>query len=347
VDSSAPDLAQASGGGDDLAVASDNDLAVASGRDMARSSAADLAVTAIPGPSTFHGINWADPTLYATQPLVPSGLSSTDSYQTVCMKTNVILSEFQAKLGVNALRIPITEPTVASPWWKAYEGVIDTATAKGMRVMIGYWPYHNGKPDSMAAFTSMWQTVVSDYESNNLVFFDIMNEPYGYQGTGWPDVAAQWLKDFPKVPRARVVVGGTGYDDDVTPVGADPRFDGCLLQLHIYSYWHSNWTTKQQWTDSMTMRVGKYTARTIVGEWGDFMNTGINYDDTSDGNNSRAYIAAVSEFMRTAKMGSTYWPGLRSGDGYALSTLNTSTNPWTLSVTNASGLDRVHWAWGL
>ena len=77
------------------------------------------------------------------------------------------------------------------------------------------------------------------------------------------------------------------------------------------------------------------------------MTSGVNYDDTSDGDNQRAFIAAVSDFMRSAKLGGIYWPGLRAGDSYAMTTLNTSTTPWTLTLTNPSGLDRVRWSWGL
>jgi hypothetical protein len=46
-------------------------------------------------------------------------------------------------------------------------------------------------------------------------------------------------------------------------------------------------------------------------------------------------------------MGSCYWPGLRDGDGYAMTSLSTAGSTLTLSVVNQSGLDRLHWAWGL
>jgi hypothetical protein len=51
--------------------------------------------------------------------------------------------------------------------------------------------------------------------------------------------------------------------------------------------------------------------------------------------------------MHTAGMGSCYWPGLRNGDSYSMTTLSTGGSPLTLTVTNASGLGRLQWAWQL
>jgi len=303
---------------------------------------------AITGPQTFHCVNWADPRdNYVNGLLALSGLSSgSDTYATVQTKAGDILSEFQTKLKANAVRIPINEPTVSSAWWNAYKAVIDTAIGKGMKVIIAYWAYQNGKPDDDAAFTAMWQTVVSAYQSDDLVYFDIHNEPYGYK-SAWNDTAAQWLKDFPTVPKGRVIVAGTGYDDNVVPVGSDARFAGCILQLHIYGFWHDTWTAQKQWSDSMTSALGSYTARTLVGEWGAPMTTGTDYSVNSDGDTFRSYVRAVSDIMHTAGMGSCYWPGLRNSDSYSMTTLSTGGSPLTLTVTNASGLGRLQWAWQL
>jgi hypothetical protein len=317
---------------------------------VADAAIADAAVAdapvAIQGPQTFHCVNWADPRdNFVNGLLALSGLSSSsDTYATVETKAGDILSEFQTKLKANAIRIPINEPTVSGSWWNAYKAVIDTAVGKGMKVIVAYWAYQNGKPDDAAAFKAMWQVVVSAYQSNNLVYFDIHNEPYGY-ASAWNDTAAQWLADFPSVPRGRVIVAGTGYDDNVVPVGSDSRFAGCILQLHIYGFWHDTWTAQKQWSDSMTTALGSYSARTLVGEWGAPMTTGTDYSVNTDGDAFRSYVRAVSDIMHTDGMGSCYWPGLRNGDSYSMTTLSTSGSPLTLTVTNASGLGRLQWAW--
>jgi hypothetical protein len=298
------------------------------------------------GPQSFHCVNWADPRdNFVNGNLELSGLSAaSDTYATVQAKSNEILAEFQTKLNADSIRIPINEPTVSGAWWNAYKGVIDAAVAKGMKVVVAYWAYQNGKPADAAAFKSMWQVVVSAYQNTDLVYFDIHNEPYGY-GSAWNDAAAQWLSDFPNVPRGRVIVAGTGYDDNVNPVGSDARFAGCILQLHIYGFWHTDWTTRKQWTDSMTSALGSHAARTIVGEWGGPMTTGIDYNVMMDGDAYRSYVVAVSNVMHDAGMGSCYWPGLRNGDSYSMTKLSTGGSPLTLTVNSASGLARLHWAW--
>jgi hypothetical protein len=298
------------------------------------------------GPQAFHCVNWADARdNFVDGNLQLSGLSSaTDTYATVQAKAGDILAEFQTKLNANSIRIPINEPTVSGAWWGAYKAVIDTAVAKGMKVVIAYWAHQNGKPDDAAAFKKMWQVVVSAYQGESLVYFDIHNEPYGY-GTAWNDAAAQWLTDFSGVPRGRVIVAGTGYDDNVNSVGADSRFAGCILQLHIYGFWHDTWTAQRQWRDSMTSALGTHAARTLVGEWGAPMTTGTDYGVTTDGEAYRSYVLAVSNVMHDSGMGSCYWPGLRNGDSYSMTRLSSGGPPLTLTVANASGLARLHWAW--
>jgi endoglucanase len=314
--------------------------------DASRDAPDAAADAPIPGAQAFHCVNWADPRdNFVNGNLELSGLSSaSDTHATVLAKANDILSEFQSKLKANSIRIPINEPTVSGTWWGAYKGVIDAAVGKGMKVVIAYWAYQNGKPADAAAFRNMWQVVVSSYEGNDLVYFDIHNEPYGY-GSAWNDAAAQWLSDFASVPRGRVIVAGTGYDDNVNPVGSDPRFAGCILQLHIYGFWHTDWTTRRQWQDSMTSALGPYAARTLVGEWGAPMTTGTDYGVMTDGDAYRSYVLAVSNLMHDAAMGSCYWPGLRNDDSYSMTRLNGGASPLSLTVTNASGLARLHWAW--
>jgi endoglucanase len=300
-------------------------------------------------PSEFHCVNWADARDNFVNGLLQlSGLDSkADSYESVRAKTVQIVGEFRAQLGANTIRIPINEPTVASPWWDAYKAVIDGTAAEGMNVIVSYWAYHNQKLDDEAAFKAMWQKVVAAYAANDRVFFDIHNEPAGF-GASWNDEAARWLGYFPTLPRARVIVAGTGSDDNVVPVGRDARFDGCILELHDYAFWHTDWNTKKQWTDGLKQSLGAYTSRTFIGEWGAPMTTGLNYNTpTPDGDNAISFITATADLLRANHMGSCYWPGLRDGDSYTLMKRNAGALPITLSVVNSSGRDRLRWAWNL
>jgi hypothetical protein len=307
------------------------------------------AAAPIPQAGEIHGVNWADTRdNFVNGVLQLSGLDTkTDTYDSVASKTMQIAMQFRDKLGVNTIRIPINEPTVANAWWDKYKAVIDTTTGLGMNVIVAYWAYHNSKPDDEAAFKMMWQKVVPAYDQNNRVLFDIHNEPQGL-GASWNDWAARWLGYFPALPRGRIIVAGTGVDDNVVPIGSDSRFAGCMLELHYYGYWYKDWTTQKQWTDGLKKALGAWASRTIVGEWGAPMSTGLNYSTTTpDGNNSTSYITATADFLRSNNMGSCYWPGLRDGDTYAVMKRETSGSGTNLSVVSMSGRDRLRWAWNL
>lgn len=326
-----------------------HDAAPESDARASNAAAMDGGPAAIPQAHEIHGVNWADANdNFVDGVLQLSGLdANTDTYETVRTKASQVAAEFRDKLGANTIRIPINEPTVASTFWDAYKGVIDATTDLGMNVIIAYWAHHNGKPDDEAAFKSMWEKVVGQYADNNRVLFDIHNEPQGF-GTSWNDEAARWLGDFPTLPHARVIVAGTGVDDNIVPVGSDSRFDGCMLQLHFYGYWQQNWTTQKQWTDDLNKRLGAYASRTIIGEWGAAMSTSLDYDTSSpDGDNAISYMTASADYMREHGMGNVYWPGLRDGDSYSMMKRSTGSGPITLSVVNQSGRDRLRWSWAL
>src|SRR5262245_18259619 len=100
-----------------------------------------------------------------------------------------------------------------------------------------------------------------------------MIEPFGYTLDDWVDVCVGWIGDHSAIPRGRIVVSGTGYNDDVTGVGARPELQGTLLSLHFYGYW-ANHVTVSAWTDNLLPRMGEYAARTLLDEMGSPMTTG-------------------------------------------------------------------------
>jgi hypothetical protein len=338
----------AAGGGAAMAGASGKAAGGSSGSGgAAGSTGAAGSMAAAPG--SFHCVNWADQRDNFVNGLLQlSGLdSATDTYATVQAKANAILSAFQRDLQANAIRIPINEPTVSGTWWSAYKGLIDAAVAKGMMVVVAYWAYQNGKPDSVTAYNAMWKVVVDAYQDSSLVFFDIHNEPYGYSSSAWVTFAENWLTTFPTVPKDRIIIAGTGYDQDVTPVGADAKLAGTLLSLHVYTFFSSSITTAAGWESNMKGNLGSYYGRTIATEWGSPMTSGTNYDVTTDGDLYISYMNGVPDQLRSYGMGSCFWPGLRIADPWSITTLNGTGSNLSLSVTNASGLDRIHWAWGL
>jgi hypothetical protein len=295
--------------------------------------------------NSFKGVNWADARdNFQSGWVLPSGILSSDSYSTVKSHAQTICSNFQSKLGANTVRIPINYPTV-SQWWSNYKGTIDGALAQGMKVIIGYWceSTSTGYVTNWSNFISMWTTVVNAYSSNSNVYFEIINEPHGYSTTNdLLNMYQSWLSQFSSVPRSRVLCDGTGYSDHVSTIGGDSRISGCLLSVHDYAYWGS-YTTNGAWYNDISGRVGSYSGNTIVTEFGCTMNSGLNFYGTSSTNNEVCYLQGVANYMRDKGMGGCYWPGLRDGDSFSITTRNSD---YSLNVVNTSGVNEVKWAWG-
>ena len=301
--------------------------------------------------SSFRCVNWADTgDNFQAGVLQPSGLSSSDDYDTVLAKSDAILAGFQTALGANAIRIPINESTVVTntTWWTAYRGIIDAAITKNMKTMIAYWGQagsNGGKPADLTVFFTMWQAVVDAYGSNGLIYFDVMNEPWAYSPTDFINLVVQWMGKYPSVPKDHIVVAGNYNDANVTQQGADARLAGCLLSVHVYAIGSTD-TSESNWASALKTAVGPYANRTIVSEYGAPMTDGTDYSGAISGNAYIAYMQGVTGQIRASGLGSCYWPGLRNGDWYSITTLQGTGTDLSLTVNNASGLALIQSAWG-
>jgi endoglucanase len=348
----------------DAEASADNEAGSGSLPDADTDSAADaqgttgaMVVDGGTGASSFHMVNWAvNGDNFQNGPLLLSGItSSSDTYAGVQAKSNLVLNAFITLLKANSVRVPINEPTATGAWWNSYKAVIDTAVAKNMKVVVGYWAYHNGKPDSVSNFYTMWSVVINAYKNNPLVYFDIHNEPYGYSSSQWIQQVKEWISMFPQAPQSQIIIAGDQWDDYVVPEGQ--AFPGYLLQLHIYDIGKSGPLTEGGWSQNVLNVIGSYANRTIVGEWGESI-ANVNYASaTSNTGQSTAlnlaYVVGVSNQIRDSKMGSGYWPGLWAVPGnissWSLLNIYGSGANLTFSVQNESGggLARVQHSWGM
>jgi endoglucanase len=304
----------------------------------------------------FRGVNWAVVgDNFVEGPLVLDGLNQSDSYATVRAKADAIYAGFGTHLGVNTVRLPVNTHTVGSSWWNAYRGTIDAATARGFKVILTYWEdgaASGGRITNMNAFNSMWNTVTSEYGSNSLVHFEPMNEPHGYSASEWMNLAASWISARSSVPRGRILVSGTGYNNDLRPVCNDSRFSGTLLSYHHYAFMFGT-NDYAGWRSHFETRLGSCASRAILTEFGAPMDTGLNYNDASSTDNFVRHIRAVTDSMRARNMGSVYWPALggkvtagQTYDWYSMFALNGSGTNLTVSIRNSTGADRLRHGWG-
>ncbi|MGN9908767.1 RICIN domain-containing protein [Phytohabitans sp. LJ34] len=308
--------------------------------------------------SQFRGVNWARlGDNFHGGPLVLYGLSSSDSYATVVAKANAIYTGFQNNLDANTVRLPINTYTVGTNWWNAYTGAIDAATDKGFKVVLSYWDdgvaASGGRIVNPTAFDTMWNTVVARYGTNNLVYFEPMNEPGGHSASDWANVVSNWISARPSIPRNRIFVSGAGLNTDIKSMCADRRLDGTFLSLHHYTFF-SGAKNYDQWVAFLRDAIGSCADRTVIDEFGAPMDTGLDYNDAASGDNFVRYFRATTTILRELRMGSIYWPGLggkvtagQADDWYAMQKLHGTGANLTLSTPNASGLERLKYGWGL
>jgi endoglucanase len=311
-------------------------------------------VTAAPAQAatnTFMGVNWADERdNFVDGVLVLGGLSTSDSYATTQAKADRILSGFQTNLGANTVRLPVNYATVSGSYWNSYTGAIDMAASKGMKVILSYWEANSsrdGLVDNLTQYWSLWQTIVTKYAGNANVYFEPFNEPHGYSDADWKNLAAQWLGMNASAPRGRVIISGAGYNQRLTTIGGDSRFDGTLISRHIYQFFDTSLTTETQWRQALNSSVGSYASRVLVTEWGAPMTDGRNYDAPSASDSFVSFIRGVAAEARSLQLGTVYWPGVRPNDPYRLQTINGTGTNLSLSTTSATGKDQLRYSWGL
>jgi hypothetical protein len=305
----------------------------------------------------FRGVNWADPRdNFVTDPIVPVGLSQSDSYATVYTKSTAVIKGFQS-FGSNTVRFGINAASTSGTWWNSYTAAFDAASDLGMNVVIAPW-LQSGTVSDTTSFYRMWDTVIAKYQGRSNFYFNIMNEPWGFNATTLPNFAAAWLARYPTLPRGRVIVPGLWSDQNLCSVGGDARLNGTLLSIHQYTLGGETHPTEAEWITSFKNNLCGYASRAILTEFGVPMNTGVNYNGPRDGNNNVSYYYALTDTVRELGMGALLWTGVKEANqsvgpgpcfnaSCAITSLNGTGTNLSLTITNQSGLDRLRYAWGL
>lgn len=322
-----------------------------------RAAAATRASAAAAGldPTSFKGVNWADPRdNYVDGPVVPTGLSTSDDYRTTYRKATAILSELVRIGRITTVRLPVNTYSVGTAWWGSYRAAVDAATDLHLKVILGYWEgtaHKDGLVDDPASWDTMWATLTGTYQRDAKVLFEPMNEPFGYTDTDLRSLEARWIADHPLIPRNRVVVSGTGYNDSTSTQCADPALAGTYVSQHFYGFWHQG-PSYAQWRENLRERIAGCEGRLFVDEFGSPMTAGYDYTASATGtsdperNEYVAYLQATTDLVRETGAGGVYWPGLRAADTYSLTTLDPVGRRISLSLNSTSGLRLLEWAWG-
>ena len=309
--------------------------------------------------SSFKGVNWSDKDdNYENQNIIPSGINVNDSWSTMRSTAQNLYQELKDKGSVNTIRVGINPKMVydasksnkESDYFSRWIGIVQAANDKNMKIIIANWERpaeKNGKIDNQ--FWEMWDVVINRYKNNGSVYFEIMNEPYGYNKNQLRNLCADWVNKYTNspynVPKGRILVPGRGYSAYVKEIASDSRFNGCLFSQHIYAWWAGKPKTESGWKNALKSRIGNnYKSRTIVTEWGAPMAPGIQYDWNSSGrypNHEAAFMIGVPNQINDWNMGSVYWPGIRDGDNFRMFDRNGT----TLTVRNWDGHRQMTWSY--
>jgi hypothetical protein len=289
--------------------------------------------------SWVHGGNWADnDDNYQTGVIYPTGItSSTTTTQAAAEADTIALDDMS--VGINFVRIGINPATVSDNWSVA-QAYINELTADGLYVDLCFWTYTNtvGTVTDESSWQNMWETVDSVYSGNNKIFYEPINEPFGYSSASSLESVYSTFLGFINKSQSYIILDGTGYANDVTVIGGDSSLSGCLLGVHIYPFWHTNLTTVAEWESELQGEVGSYASRTIMTEMGAPATTGLNYDSSS-ANVDICFIQGVTAQCLAYPMGFVYWPSHRAGDSYRLF------NSPGGGVTNPSLIDQLQNGW--
>lgn len=293
--------------------------------------------------SNFKGVNWADTRdNFVDTWLILSGLDVYDDEATMLAKTETIINAFKAK-GANTVRLPINPPTVLQNYWPRYSAVISKVVSMNMKVILAYWEANSskdGKIDGITGYNSMWDKVVNKYKGNQNVYFEVMNEPHGYNLNDLKTVYTEWLERYADVPKHRIFLDGSGYATGVNEVGADARFDGCLLSFHYYTWFTGGYETTADW--ERPVKDLAYPNRTVMTEFGVPMTAGKAFTSAPGYDAEVNYMQGITSQLHDLGVGSVYWPGLRTNDTYSMFSYNNG----TVTVNNDSGLSRLQYVWG-
>ena len=237
--------------------------------------------------------------------------------------------------GGNTIRFGVNPQTVADPdWWGRYQRLIAKCQGKGLLIILCCWDSNmsnDGKIDNYDQWKTMWQTLDAAYAWDGTVFFEPFNEPYGYSRTQWLNIA-QDFRNFTTKPENRILIGGTGYSENVSAIGGDSRIGNCWLSLHIYSWWGS-FTSESLWKSLLSTRVGSYANKTVLTEFGVPATTGKDYGKLSS-DFEVCFMRGVCSKLKELNMGCCYWPGIREGDSYRLFTTEAAPEVTNWSLMN-------------
>jgi len=306
-------------------------------------------VTAPTNTRGLRGINWADPNgnEAPARNVVPSGLNSSMTASQAAAVATSIANALKVSGGLT-IRMPISYGTTSdASYWPRYQAAINAVVAAGCNVDLCFWIASNGNlnngTDSIAHWQAMWDAVDAVYKNNAHVYYEPLNEPYGYNDTDLTNLYAGFVSRY--APTSwKCIFDGTGYATYVVPIGNDARLNNQYLGLHRY-FWFS--PSSGNWNDSYNNAaagVGTYASRTVITEMGveTFRTVDFWWQWSQGLPPDVSFLTGTCAYVHDNSMGSMAWSGVNDVDSYR----------WYMAADNLAEVNpgvanMYRWSWGL
>lgn len=295
----------------------------------------------------MQGMNWANPIDNGNGLAWPSGMVGNESYeQAVAIGQRV--GNAVKTAGGRTVRMPITSDLATGVNWWRYAGAINGVTSTGLKVILCWWPPPNTghKVADINAWYAMWDNVNKSYSGTMSVRYEPINEPADYNSTDLCNLYAGFLARY-NPPAYKCILDGTGFAQNVVPVGNDSRLGNQMLGLHSYHWYWGSGRSWQTYYNSMANAVGGNAWRTVVTEIGvqtDGRSPSVpfwqqwNFDMDPD----QALLSGGLAWARDNNVATIAWSGINDADSYHWFKSYAS-----LTEANTQVADMFRWAWAV
>ena len=256
--------------------------------------------------SWARGGNWATSGGDPYNMVYPDGITSSTTTTQAAAVAHTIAGDYNS-IGLNFVRISV-DPATVSGGWAVVQAYVNQLVADGMYVDIccSYIDQSTGVMPNESTWESMWKTVDGVYSGNTNVYYEPINEPWGYSATSLESIYTTFL-GFINKSQGHIILGGTRYEDHVTAIGADSSFNNCLLAVHDYPFWEP-YTSDSAWSTDLYDRVYPYQGRTIMTEMGAVTTSGLDYLDPSSNSNICFVQGMCNQCVSWGGMGTVWFP---------------------------------------
>jgi hypothetical protein len=297
----------------------------------------------------LRGMNWPDPSGSNTRDAQPNGIDSSMTASQAAGVATTITNAAKAS-GALTLRLPINQATTSDPsWWPVYQAVINAVVSDGCNVLLTWWASSGGVvnngTDTTASWQAMWDAVDAVYKNNNHVFYEPINEPYGYSNTDLNNLYAGFLSRYSPA-NGKCILDGAGYAQYPSVPGGDSRLNSQYIGFHAYHWFFtvSNDGDWSQWYNVEAGRVGSALApRTVMTEMGVGTLGGYDYfwQWQQGVPKDVAFLTGSCAYVHDNSMGSIAWSGIDT-DSYRWFTASNN-----LVEMNSGIANMYRWSWGV